>query len=143
MDTNNRKTVKVVTEKQFIPLNKIVEEFVRNKKGEGLVHIFARHTTCAIRILENEILLLADINNYLSKVAPEHGGYMHDKIEIRDVPITERVNAYSHLRQLHFQASELIPVSDGTLILGKWQTIFLVELDPIREREIIMSYLSL
>ncbi len=136
----NRKTITICTEKQFTRLNEYVEEFIKDKKGDGLVNVFVQHTTCAIKIIEGEILLLADINNFLEKLAPKENNYMHDKIEIRDVPINERINAYSHLRQLLLTTSETIPCSNGKLLLGKWQSIFLVELDPMRDRDVILTY---
>ena len=138
----NRKTVIIKTEKQFTRLNELIEDFLKDKKGDGVVNVFTKHTTCAIKIIEGEILLLADINNFLDKLIPKENDYMHDKIEIREVPINERINAYSHLRQLLLPTSETIPVSDGKLLLGKWQSVFLVELDPIREREVVFTYIE-
>ncbi len=136
----NRKSIIIKTEKQFTCLNEIASEFVKGKNGEGMLNIFVQHTTCAIKILENELLLLADINNYLEKQFNSGNVYLHDKIEIRDVPIDERVNGHSHMKQLSFPTSEVIPVSEGKLLLGKWQTIFLIEFDPIRERKLILTY---
>ncbi len=140
---SNRKQITILTEKQFTPLNKIISDFIKDKKGDGIVNVFVKHTTCAIKIIENELLLLADINNHLENLAPSDKHYMHDKIEIRDVPIEERVNGFSHIRQLFFPTSENIPVKNGELLIGKWQTIFLVEFDPIRERDIILTYLKI
>jgi secondary thiamine-phosphate synthase enzyme len=130
------------TIKQFTDLTFDIKEFTSQINGNGLLHIFTRHTTCAVKILENEILLLADINNYFDKNFPKDGNYMHDRIEIRDVPVDERINAYSHLRQLGLSTSETIPVVNGEAMLGKWQTVFLIELDPIRDREVVFSFLE-
>ena len=138
----NRKEVIIKTEKQFTCLNEMLSEFVKDKKGTGLLHVFTTHTTCAVKIIEGETLLLADINNFLDTLIPKEGNYMHDKIEIRDVPVNERINAYSHLRQLFLTTSETIPVQDGKLMLGKWQSVYLVELDPIRDRQVIFTYIG-
>lgn len=139
---STRKTITINTEKQFTSLNDVLKEFVADKEGEGMVHVFVRHSTCGVKIIENEILLLGDINNYLEEIAPSNKMYMHDKIEIRDVPIDERINGFSHIRQLQFPTSESIPVENGKLLLGKWQTVFLVEFDPIRDREVVITYFS-
>lgn len=136
----NRKIITVLTEKQFTDLNEIASDFVKEKKGEGMLNVFVRHTTCSIKILENELLLLADINAYLYENFERNKSYMHDKIEIRNVPIEERINGHSHMKQLGFTTSENIPVGEGELLLGKWQTLFLIEFDPIRKREIILTY---
>ena len=137
-----RKIIKINTEKQFTSLNELIENFIKEFNGEGFIHIFTRHTTCAIKVIENELLLLADINNFLEHTFPKSKQYLHDKIEIRQVPTNERINGFSHLRQLFFNVSETIPVSNGKLLLGNWQTIFLIEFDPIREREIVLTYYS-
>lgn len=137
----NRKTITIRTEKQFTNLSAYIEEFLKDKKGDGLLNVFVQHTTCSIKILEGELLLLADINHFLEELVPQDMEYMHNKIEIREVPVNERINAHSHLRQLMFPTAETIPVKDGKMLLGKWQSVFLVEFDPIRERDIILTYL--
>jgi secondary thiamine-phosphate synthase enzyme len=136
----NRKSIKIYTEKQFTRLNEEIEDFLKDKKN-GIVHIFTKHTTCAIKIIENELLLLADINNFLDELIPPSNNYMHDKIEIREVPANERINAHSHLKQFVLPTSETIPVENGKMLLGKWQSVFLVELDPARDREVIISFI--
>lgn len=135
-----RKMIKINTQKQFTPLNDIIEEFIKNKKGSGMVNVFVAHTTCAIKVMEGEILLLSDVNSYLNETFPVDNRYRHDIIEIRDVPINERVNGYSHMRQLFFGTDVNIPVEDGKMLLGKWQTVFLIEFDPIRERNVYITY---
>jgi len=105
----------------------------------GLIHIFSCHTTCGVRILENETLLKTDYQRFLEKQAPLDSFYAHNIIEARDVPPEERINGHSHIRTLFFPTSETIPVKNGKMLLGKWQDIFLVDLDPSREREIIIT----
>ena len=69
--------------------------------------------------------------------------YLHDLISLRnDVPVDERINGHSHIRHLFFNSSELIPVESGELLLGPWKQIFAVELDPVRDRELICTFIS-
>jgi secondary thiamine-phosphate synthase enzyme len=123
---------------------KIQEE--ANKWGKsGLVNIYSRHTSAFIKILEDEILLHADIRFFLDKTFPKHKPdnrrYLHDLISLRqDVDEDERINAFSHMRGLYFNTSETIPVNKGELLIGKWQSIFFVELDPVRDREYIITF---
>jgi len=105
----------------------------------GMVNIFTKHTTCGIKILENEKLLLADYERVLQEFAPKDGYYAHNIIEARDVPPEERINGHSHIKALFFEPSLTIPVFCGEMQLGKWQSIFLVDLDPARERELIIT----
>lgn len=135
-----RKKIIINTEKQFTPLNDVIEKFLTGKKGLGMLNVFVAHTTCAIKVMEGEILLLSDVNTYLNKTFPEKNDYRHDIIEIRDVPLNERVNGHSHMRQLFFDSDVTLPVEDGKLVLGKWQKVFLIEFDPIRERDVYLTY---
>ena len=127
---------------------KIFTNITQDIKGQipegfaGLVHIFSRHTTSGIRILEDETLLKADYERFLDGLAPEGGFYAHNIIDGRDVPPEERLNGHSHIRTLLFPTSETVPAEDGKLMLGKWQEIFLVELDPAREREVVVSFIK-
>lgn len=138
----DRRKLVIRAEKQFTPLDDYINDFIKDKKGMGLVNVFVAHTTCAIKIMEGEILLLSDVNEYLNHCFPKENGYRHDIIEIRDVPLNERVNGHSHMKQLFFGTDVNIPVEDGKMLLGKWQTVFLIEFDPIRDREVIISYME-
>lgn len=137
-----QKIITVRTEKQFYKLTDLVSDFVQEIGGSGLIHVFVAHTTCGIKVLEGEILLLSDISTFLQNIFPQEGHYRHDIIGIRDVPIDERVNGFAHMRQLFFSESATIPVQNGKMMLGKWQDIFLIELDPMRERQVVFTFIS-
>lgn len=132
--------VTIKTEKQFTDLAPYVNDFIKDEKGVGMVNIFVAHTTCAIKIMEGELLLLSDVNHYLDSTFPMSCQYRHDMIGIRDVPVNERINGASHMRQLFFDVSSDIPVQDGKMLLGKWQSLFLVEFDPVRDRDVYLTY---
>lgn len=108
---------------------------------DGLVVVFARHTTAAVRIQENEPLLLEDLRSFLLGIAPRGAPYRHDDFNIRTVNMTpgERANGHAHCAHLLLGASEAIPIVDGRLPLGRWQRIFLIELDGGRDREVVVQ----
>lgn len=140
--------MKIKIKKSFKLFNNITSAVQKEaaKWGKnGLVNIYSRHTSAFIKITEDELLLHADIRFFLDKTfpkqKPENRRYLHDLISIRkDVDENERINAFSHMRGLFFNTSETIPVEKGKLLLGKWQSIFFVELDPIRDREYIITF---
>ena len=107
----------------------------------GFAIVFTRHTTAAIRINENEPLLLRDMEDFLKKVAPSHVHYNHNDFSRRTVNMNdgEEPNGHSHCQQLLLGASEAVPIVDGRLLLGQWQRLFLVELDRGREREVVVQ----
>ena len=126
---------------QFIDITDEVQEKVTESGvREGFVTVFCRHTTAAIRINENEPLLLSDMEEFLKRVAPRELYYRHNDFSIRTENMTEDEcpNAHAHCQHLLLGASETIPVVDGRLALGRWQRIFLVELDRPREREVLV-----
>jgi secondary thiamine-phosphate synthase enzyme len=108
---------------------------------DGFAVVFSRHTTAGVRINEHEPLLLEDMTRMLERMAPAEASYRHDDFSVRTVNLTEneRVNGHSHCRSLLLGASETVPVAGGTLLLGRWQRIFLVELDGPATRELIVQ----
>jgi secondary thiamine-phosphate synthase enzyme len=108
---------------------------------QGSVTVFSRHTTAAVVLNENEPLLLRDMARFLEGVAPRNADYRHNDFVIRTVNMTEDEcpNGHSHCQHLLLGASETIPVSDGRPLLGRWQSVFLIELDRPRPREVVIQ----
>ena len=111
----------------------------------GLVQVFSRHTTAAVRIQEDEPLLLEDLRRFLSHLAPTGAAYGHNDFRVRTQHMhpDERPNGHAHCLQLLLGSSESVPVLDGQLQLGEWQRVFLVELDgPRPERELLVQVMG-
>ena len=109
---------------------------------DGIVTILSRHTTAAVRIQEDEPLLLEDLLEFLRRLAPKNAHYRHNDFRIRTHHMhdDESPNGHSHCLQFLLGTSESVPVMDGELQLGQWQRIFLVELDgPRPKREILVQ----
>jgi len=105
----------------------------------GQVLVFSQHTTTALVINENEVRLLADIKVYLEKLAPASDHYLHNDLHLRDVPPDEPINAHSHLMAMMLSTSEIIPVVEGKLALGTWQSVLFLELDGARSRKVFIQ----
>ena len=119
------------------PQIKNILEATRIKNGQILV--FSRHTTTALAINENEERLLEDTKVHLSKLAPESGQYLHNDLHLRDVPPDEPINAHSHLMAMMLSTSEVIPIADGQLALGTWQSVLFFDLDGPRKRTVFIQ----
>ncbi len=105
------------------------------KNGQAL--IFSRHTTTALAINENESRLLQDVKLFLQKLAPESDKYLHNDLHLReDIPPDEPMNAHSHLMAMMLSSSEVIPIVDGKLALGTYQSVLFFELDGARKRTV-------
>ncbi|MBH8576767.1 YjbQ family protein [Nostocaceae cyanobacterium CENA369] len=117
-----------------------VQDFITSTSiKNGQVLVFSRHTTTALAINENEVRLLEDIKVFLQKLAPESEHYLHNDLHLRDVPEDEPINAHSHLMAMMLTTSEVIPIVDGKLALGTWQSILFFELDGSRKRSVFLQ----
>lgn len=100
----------------------------------GIVNMLTKHSTSAICVNENEMGLLADFEKVLKDMVKEKDGYRHDFIDN---------NAASHIRAFLLGSSESIPIVDGRLDLGTWQSIFFIELDgPRTNRTIDLTFIG-
>lgn len=109
----------------------------------GQVLISSRHTTTALTINEYEVRLLEDIKVYLRKLAPENDNYLHNDLHLREVPPDEPINAHSHLMAMTMGNSEIIPIVDGKLGLGTWQSVLFLELDGPRKRTLNIQLMGI
>ena len=126
---------------EFIDITSHVMEHVRNVGvRDGMVCIYSKHTTAAIKINENEPLLLSDMESFLQAIAPPDNYYAHNDFSIRTVNMNEDEcpNGHSHCGHLMLATSETIPIVNGELQLGQYQSVFMVELDHPREREVLI-----
>jgi secondary thiamine-phosphate synthase enzyme len=104
----------------------------------GFVSVQTLHTTTAIVVNEHEPLLLADFVALLERIAPLDAPYAHDDLRRRTTNLTadEPANGHAHCRALLLAPSVCLNVVAGRLQLGRWQRIFLVELDGPRARDL-------
>lgn len=117
-----------------------IQDFIASTSiKNGQVLVFSQHTTTALSINENEVRLLEDIKVFLQKIAPESDSYLHNDLHLRDVPEDEPINAHSHLIAMMLNTSEIIPIVDGKLALGTWQSVLFFELDGPRKRTVFVQ----
>jgi len=110
-----------------------------NSVISGQVTVFSRHTTTALAINENEERLLEDVKVHLLKLVPDTEKYLHNDLHLRDVPDDEPINVHSHLMAMMLSTSEVIPIIDGKLALGTWQSVLFFELDGPRNRTFLVQ----
>ncbi len=126
---------------EFVDLTRRIRDEVQ-KSGlrTGRVHLQSLHTTLGLAINENEPLLLRDFQHLLERLAPGDAGYEHDDFARRyEIAVDEPVNGHAHCRQLLLTGFATLLVEDGKLVLGRWQSVFAVELDGPRHRELAMQ----
>lgn len=124
---------------EFVDLTEQIDALVTDGGVHtGLIHVQSLHTTTAIVVNEHEPLLLADFAALLASAAPVDASYQHDDMRARTVNVApgERPNGHAHCRALLLGSSVSLNIAGGRIQLGRWQRIFLVELDGPRPREV-------
>ncbi len=127
---------------QLIDITDWVKGCVADSRiSNGMVLVYSRHTTAAVKINENEPMLIEDMAEFLERIAPRDAYYRHNDFTIRTVNMTEdeSPNAHAHLQHLMLGCSETIPLIDGNIPFGQWQSIFFIELDHPRPREVMVQ----
>ncbi|MGN1321129.1 MAG: secondary thiamine-phosphate synthase enzyme YjbQ [Methanosphaera sp.] len=113
---------------EVINITSNVNDIIRKHDiTNGLVNISTKHTTSSIMINEDEECLKKDYVKFLEKIVP-NDNYLHDRIDN---------NATSHLKAMLTTPTQTLPIIDGKISLGTWQSIFFVELDGPRSNRTI------
>jgi len=127
---------------EFIDITEWVGQCVsQSQVDNGFAVVYSKHTTAAVKINENEPLLLADMGKFLEKISPRDDDYQHNNFQIRTVNMTpnESPNGHAHIQHLLLGSSETIPVVDGKMQFGQYQSVFFIELDCPRPREVLVQ----
>lgn len=139
-------TIKTSRGPQFIDITDNVTELLEETGvKEGNVLVYSRHTTAGVVVNENEPLLIKDMYRYLERLASPADDYEHNNFDIRTVNMCddECANGHAHCQHLTIGCSQQIPVTNGALALGRWQRIFLLEMDRPRTREVMVQVFGL
>jgi secondary thiamine-phosphate synthase enzyme len=115
-----------------------VQALVRTSKVEiGLCTLFLRHSSASLIIQENaDPDVLLDLESFFARLVPEHNFdnnklYLHTSEGADDMP--------AHIRTALTSTSETIPISQGKLVLGTWQGIYVWEHRSLgRIREVVV-----
>ena len=120
---------------------------------EGTVTVLSKHSTLSISINEMEGRLVDDIRQYFLTLAPPHMPYLHNDLDYRVGPPdwpggdeawrefrrTQPVNTHSHLIAMMLGTSESIPISEGVMKKGKYQSILAIDIDGPKGRGICVQ----
>ncbi len=104
-------------------VNKILQQ---QGVGDGVIFLFVPHTTAAVTVNEGaDPDVIADLSAALERLVPRTGSYRH----------TEG-NSDAHIKASLLGCGLHLPVKNGRLALGTWQSVFLAEFDGPRQRNL-------
>lgn len=114
----------------------------------GVAVVYTPHTTCTVLINERESGFMKDFQDMLDQLVPAEGPYYrHDDLSIRTEGLEDDAhefpNGHSHCRAaLIGAASQSIPIVDGNLLLGRYQSVFFCELDRAKPRKVFIQVMG-
>ena len=127
--------------REFIDMTDRISETVKEAGlTQGLAVIMSAHTTACVVVNEHEPELLKDLDRMLAEIAPEDKPYAHNGVPCGK---GEQPNGHAHCQALLLSSSASLPIVNGTLVLGRYQRIFLVELDCARPREVTVALIGI
>ncbi len=121
--------------KEIVHITPKIEEIVK-KSGikEGFCLISAMHVTAAVYVNDNEGGIIQDIMEWLERIAPFKKNYKHH--------LTGETNADAHLKSLLMHQQVIVPVTEGKLDLGPWQSVFYAEFDGKRDKRVVVKIIG-
>jgi len=121
--------------REYVNITQEVEALVR-KSGilEGMALVSAMHITAGVYVNDAESGLIADIDEWLDKIAPPNPNYRHHH--------TGEDNADAHLKNLVIGHEVIVPITKGQLDFGPWQQIYYAEFDGQRRKRVIVKIMG-
>ena len=121
--------------REFINITDKVKDLVgRSGIKEGFALVSAMHITAGVYVNDAESGLIADIEEWLEKLAPYRPDYRHH--------LTGETNGDAHLKNLLIHHEVIVPITEGKLDLGPWQQIYYAEFDGQRRKRVILKALG-
>jgi len=126
-------SVKTRSRTDFVNITPLAEEFVRESGVlNGLLVVYTPHTTAAVFINEGaDPSVIRDL------------AYKLEQLIEWDDPDYKHLegNSAAHIKSAIMGNSRVVPIANGVLLLGTWESIFLAEFDGPRTRKVILQIL--
>lgn len=121
--------------REYINITAEVEKALRASGiQEGMALVSAMHITAGVWVNDAEEGLLADIDEWLERLAPFRADYRHHG--------TGETNGDSHLKSLLVHHEVIIPVTKGKLDFGPWQQVYYAEFDGQRRKRVVIKIIG-
>ncbi len=119
--------------KEVIDLTDEVKKAVRSSDIEnGIMVAQLPHATSMLVLNESESGVKQDLLDKLDDFAPPQDGYRHDRIDN---------NADAHIKAALVGSSRVLPIMDGKMIRGTWQSFLVIEQDGPRSRRTLVIFI--
>jgi len=126
-------SVRTTSRVEMVDITSQIQELVQHSGvEEGVCHLFEAHTTAGLTINENaDPSVQADILMVLNRIISDQEAYRHLE-----------GNSPAHIKASLMGAQLSVLVSNGRLLLGTWQGIYLCEFDGPRTRKVHIKIMA-
>ena len=133
------------TQLEFLDITDKLQEIIDSSGvREGQVTVYSPHTTMGIIVNHNEPMLLQDFQKIFHRLVPVDNQYSHDLFELRRGKNADgRSNGQAHCQNILIGVSETIPIEKGKMLITERQSIFAVEFDGARKRDIVVQVIGM
>lgn len=114
--------------------DEVANVVARSKVAEGFCLVSAMHITASIYVNDWEDGLIADIEEWADKLAPQGPDYRHHG--------TGEDNGDAHLKRLLLGHQVMLPITKGKLDLGPWEQVFYAEWDGKRRKRVVVKVIG-
>ena len=112
--------------RRVVDLTARIQAFTAEAGGDGLLHVFLPHATAGLALMETGSGSEEDLDAALERWLPRDDRYVHRHGSIG--------HGGDHLLPVLVAPALVLPVEDGRLVLGTWQSVVLI--DPNRENDV-------
>ncbi len=121
--------------REYVNITDKVEQAVsKSNIQEGMALVSAMHITAGVYVNDAENGLIADIDEWVEKLAPSGRDYLHHR--------TGETNGDAHLKNLLIGHEVTVPITKGRLDFGPWQQIYYAEFDGQRKKRVIIKIIG-
>jgi secondary thiamine-phosphate synthase enzyme len=121
--------------REYINITGDVERVVASSGiVEGMVLVSAMHITAGVYVNDAESGIIADIDEWVSRLAPEGPDYKHHR--------TGETNADAHLKSLLIHHEVIVPVTGGRLDLGPCHHINYAVFEGGRPKRLVIKVMG-
>jgi secondary thiamine-phosphate synthase enzyme len=118
---------------EFIDITGAVRELlVIDGVRNGVCHLFVLHTTAGIIVNEGaDPAVRSDIGRFLERMVPDAPYFSHSE-----------GNSDAHIKSSLVGTSQTLPIENGRLLLGTWQSVYFCEFDGPRPRRVAVKIMA-
>lgn len=118
---------------RILDVTGLIERFLSDESGDGLMHVFAPHATAGVALIETGSGTEEDLQRAIERLLPREDIYVHRH--------GSKGHGGDHVLPAFVSPSLTVPVMAGRMTLGTWQSVVFVDPNSDNpERQLRLSF---